>query len=486
MANKKQIEITETNTIPMSEFIGCEVTKNNYGTYFNQNYTLNGSPKGFELEPFFKDPQGNISDIISLARYYYNKNGLIMRVINIMRDFGVGDIINYYPTSNKKAKKIIEGFNKRIDIKNISKDMIFELSLTGNLACYNRDFKMIDIYPLTNIEVLPIKQDGKALIAFIPNYLNFSTDEYGIDLNAILSSAYPEEVVNGMSKNTMKILLNKNYSYFKKINSSSYERYGTPFILPAFDDIAHKSLLKEAERSTALGIIDKILLIKVGDKDFKPTSKMVTEYSSKFNSMKGSIRATVPCYVNMEFVEPDVSIFGVDKYEEVDSDLLSTLGISLSLVKGESGGNYSEGMINFTGLTRSIENIRSCIPSIFEDMYVKELERNGISSEHCPTFTFSEVVIDKSSKIELVQWLFQNAGLPYEIVYGETGFDFNAIKELRKTENEEDSSDIFKLREQPFQGKQTIDEGGAPEKKISDRKSDPKQSNNEQPRPSKS
>lgn len=471
------------------EMISCELGKDTYGTYFNQNYTVNGSPKGFELEPFFRDPQGNIKDIVSLGRYYYNKNGLIMRVINIIRDFGASKVVNSYPTNNKKAKKIIDSLNERLKLEDVIKNMLFELALTGNLACYNRDFKMIDIYPINTIDVLPIKQSGKALIAFEPNYFDFVGTDYEEEVQKLLEGAYPKEVVNGIKEKKSKIILDSDFSYFKKVNSSLYEKYGVPFILPAFDDIAHKTLLKEAERSTALGIIDKILQIKIGDETIKPTTKMITEYSQKFTNMKGSIRAVTPYYVDLKFIEPSSEVFGMQKYEEVDNDLLSTLGVSLSLVKGESGGNYAEGMINFTGLTRTIENIRSTLPEIFNDIYRKELLRNGIGLEHCPKFNFEEVVIDKASKLELVQWLFQNAGLPYEIVYKETGYDYDSIKAVRTSENEEEIEETFALRAQPFQGNAGVtdtgepDKGGAPKKKDSERKSDPAQSNNKAPRP---
>jgi len=462
----------------------AQLTKGTYGAYFENNYATNGSPKGFELEEYFKNPQANVDSIVSLARYYYNKSGLIMRVVNIIRDFGGSDFVNYYPTNNKKAKKIIDAYNLRININEVLRNLVFELALTGNVTCYNREFNMIDIYPVDYIEVLPIKSNGNSIVAFKPDYSGFVSSDYGQDIVAALANAYPMEVLEGMKTGQMKIILDQSNAYFKKVNSSPYERYGVPFILPAFDDIAHKTLLKEAERSTALGIIDKILMIHVGDKDNKPSTAMINQYASKFNSMKGAVRATVPYYVNLSFVEPGSEIFGFSKYEEVDNDLLSTLGVSMSLIKGEGGGNYAEGMINFTGLVRTIENIRGCIPSIFNDIYKKELLRHGISSEHSPLFSFKEVIIDKAAKLELVQWLFQNAGLPYETVYDEVGMDYMSIKAKRSDENDEEIEDIFKLREQPFQGNasQQSDEGGAPKKKVSERKSQVNQSNNDQPR----
>ena len=66
--------------------------------------------------------------------------------------------------------------------------------------------------------------------------------------------------------------------------------------------------------------------------------------------------------------------------------------------------------------------------------------------------------------------------------------DFDSVKLIREDENEQDMDETFKIHSMPFQGQQDIedpavkDEGGAPEKKASERKSDKTASNNNQPR----
>ena len=100
-----------------------------------------------------------------------------------------------------------------------------------------------------------------------------------------------------------------------------------------------------------------------------------------------------------------------------------------------------------------------------------------------------EVVIDKDAKIQLMMELFTNAGLPYQVLYEEAGFDFDHIKLIRENENDEDMDETFKLHSLPFSGTEETedggdpnDKGGAPKKNLSDRKSDKSQSNNTQPR----
>jgi len=458
-----------------------------YGKFYSSNYELNGNPKGYNLEILVKNPQENIEKIILLAKYYYHKNGMIMRVVNIIRDFGSDNLNLEYPTKDRKTKRIIENFNKRININEVTKDIIFEVALTGNCAGYNRDGKRIDIYPISRIKVSPLIINNKPVVCYKADELlyDFNYTSYTDIPDEIIEQiklAYPSEIADGFENNKNIVVLDTKNSFFCKVNSSRYEPYGVTFLLPAFDELAHKNVLKEAETSTANAIIEKILRISVGDKDNKPNDTAVEFYDNLINGKKGSIKATVPYYVDMKWIEPDSSIFGENKFIQVDKDLLSALGVSLTLIRGEGGGNYSDGIINVAGLIKTIENIRNSIISVIEDWYAQELIRNGINVSHCPKVSFPKINIDDNSRIELVQWLFEHAGLPYSVLYNESGYDYTSVKLLREEENEENVEDIFELRDQPFQGPAKSE--GQPEKSLSKRKTDKSKSNNDQPRPS--
>lgn len=471
-----------------SEFGGAISQSDSYSKYYNNTYEKNGSPKGFDLEKIFANPQDHIDDVFYLAKYYYAKVGIIMRVVNIVRDFGVSKYRLDFPMKEEKVKKVIKDFNKTIEIDKLLRDMIFELAQTGNLAGYDRGGKRVDIYPVTQIEVAPLVYNNKPVLFYKnPLSIDFNGMNLTKDLQKKLELTYPKEVAIGIKKNLQKIVLDVDNTFFIKVNSSRYEPYGIPFILTAFDELAHKTVLKEAERSTATGIIEKILKIGVGDEKHPPKQPEIDFYSNMFDGKKGSIRATVPYFVKPEWIEPDTDIFGSEKFEQVDTDILNALGISLTLIRGEGGGNYSEGFIAITGLIKTIENLREEIPKVIEEMYAKELKRKGLKPEHAPKFVFDKVEIDKSAKIEMLQWLFQSAGLPYEILYEELDYDFGAIKLTREKENEDKIEDTFKLREQPFQGQAGDNsKGGAKKKPVTERKTDKNQSNNKQPRPSAS
>ena len=461
---------------------------NEFSTYFEKNFNVDGSPTHVNLESIFNAPQDHINDIIGYSKYCYRKYGIIMRVINIIRDFGASEYEIQYKNKNEKIKNCIQEYNERIKLDNLLRDMIYELAMTGNLVCYDRDGKSVDIYPINMIEVVPLTKNGKQVLGFKTNEIQPMFNIYNKQINDLIESAYPDEVMEGIRKGSdIYTILNPDLSYFVKINSSRYERYGIPVILPAFEDLSHKNLLKEAEKATAVSIIDKLMCIQIGDADNTPNDEMIDKYSELFDSMTGSVRATVPYYVNISWVEPQTDVFGEDKFIQVDTDILSTLGISLSLIRGEGGGNYAEGMISFTGLTRTIETLQDAVAEIINGMYQQELVRNGFNIKHSPTIKFKDVVIDKSSKITLLKELFTNVGLPYEVFYKECGYDYDYIKLVRQNENKEKAEEIFKLRAQPFQGQgwgNNNNNNQNNEKSPVDpnRKSDKNQSNNNQPR----
>ncbi len=452
-----------------------------YSTHFTKNFNVDGSPSSTDLESIFNNPQDNIDDIVAYSKYCYRKHGIIMRVINIIRDFGSTGLVLDYPMKDKGVRKIIENFNKRIDMEQLVKDIIFELALTGNVSCYDRDGARVDIYPIDMIKVIPLITNNKQRIAYKTDMSDISMDDYGNDINKAIEKAYPKEILDAQKNGREYAVLSEENAYFVKINASQYEPYGVSVILPAFEDLSHKSLLKEAEKATANDIINKILKVSIGDKENKPGPNLISEYNNLFAGQSGSLLATVPYYVNIEWIEPETDIFGKDKFVEIDTDILNTLGVSLTLIRGEGGGNYAEGMLNFTGLVRTIEGIRHHIPCIIEDLYRKELVRNGKNPDHAPLVKFDDVVIDKSTKTELLLSLFQNAGLPYQALYEGCDMNWDYIKLMREDENDNDMDETFKVHTMPFQGAGD-GQAGAPEKTDTERKTDKTSSNNDAPR----
>lgn len=480
-------DVSSISVDTLEEIVVGSIRNNSkYSTYFEQNYNVDGTPKDYQLENMFKKPWDNVENIVTYSKYCYRKYGIIMRIVNMYRDFSCTGFELNYKLKHKKAKAIIEEFNKRVNIVQLIRDLVYELSLTGNLVAYDRDGETVDIYPISQVKIIPLQRSGKQYVAYKNDLMSYET--FGKDIDEKIKLAYPDEVIDAMNNGNEYAILDIDKTYFKKINCSRYESFGLSIIVPAFEDLAHKTLLKNAERTTANQVIDKILLTQVGDENYKPTRKLLEEYSAIFEGIKGSARVTVPHYVNMKYVEPETKVFGAEKFIEIDKDILNTLGVSVSLLRGEGGGSYSDGIVNFTGLCRSIENVREPVIDIINQLYVAELKRNNIKPQYAPTIKLKEVVIDKSAKTDLLMQLFDKTNLPYEVLYEGCDMDFEHVKFIKNKEKEEGTEELFakvitnNIDDENDEENNTNvnDKTGRPVKNITDRKTDKNKSNNQQ------
>ena len=161
-----------------------------YSTHFNENFNVDGTPDGIDLEGIFNAPQEHIKDIVGYSKYCYRKYGLIMRTINIIRDFGSNGIKLTFPKKNQKAKDVIKDYRNRINEKQFIRDSILELALTGNLACYDRGNR-IDIYPIHKIDVVPLIENGKQLKPY--QYAEVNKQGGGVDALFLAAWRYVRE-----------------------------------------------------------------------------------------------------------------------------------------------------------------------------------------------------------------------------------------------------------------------------------------------------
>ena len=99
--------------------LGSVTKMGQYSTHFEENFNVDGTPESIDLEGIFNAPQEHIDDIVGYSKYCYRKYGLIMRTINIMRDFGSAGLKLSYPTKSQKIKDMIDDYNERIDVNQL-------------------------------------------------------------------------------------------------------------------------------------------------------------------------------------------------------------------------------------------------------------------------------------------------------------------------------------------------------------------------------
>ena len=133
---------------------------------------------------------------------------------------------------------------------------------------------------------------------------------------------------------------------------SRNQRLGIPSGTQVIKDIRHKQVLKDLDESISANVIDKIPVLQIGSNE-KPNETIPKKVrrnigSSVFKVLQGSKTEgklgliTIPEYCNLTFLESDTDeMDGLDeaKYQTVNNDISSGLGISSALLSGSGNGS---------------------------------------------------------------------------------------------------------------------------------------------------
>ena len=197
-----------------------------------------------------KNPQNSIDKVLTIngiIKYYINKDDLIGRVVeiienNVNTNFKLD--YSYKPKTKKDTKifeeykeKVINKFNKQIDIKKLIINNALKVYIEGNYIFYLKgDLKNgygIANYPLDIIEVTPMTIDGDNVVAFKVNELNSRLNKvkskYGklktnklIDIETLIDAEikrdYSEEIYNAYKGKDQVALLDPKRIGLTRIN----------------------------------------------------------------------------------------------------------------------------------------------------------------------------------------------------------------------------------------------------------------------------
>ena len=135
----------------------------------------------------------------------------------------------------------------------------------------------------------------------------------------------------------------------------AYEGFAWPLLTNAFEALDRKEKLIQMDRKLIEHVIQKILLIKIGNDQFPAKPKHIAAID-KLLKQQGSVWKLVWNHaIDIQWVDVDIQpLISKDKYEPVNTDIRSCFGIT-PLITGESErGSVSAGLISLRGL---IENI---------------------------------------------------------------------------------------------------------------------------------
>lgn len=148
-------------------------------------------------------------------------------------------------------------------------------------------------------------------------------------------------------------------SVIQDITKADYEEWATPQIYPAHKEVSFKRMLRQAEISAMESFKHAITLIKLGDvvNGFIPTPEQIERVAA---ALAGGSQVHHLIWDNLiegQILQPDVGkILDPKKYQQVDKDIYSSLGISEAVMTGN--GSFANSFMSIKLLLEKLETIR--------------------------------------------------------------------------------------------------------------------------------
>jgi hypothetical protein len=206
-----------------------------------------------------------------------------------------------------------------------------------------------------------------------------------------------------------------------------YERYPKPKIARVLDDIRYKEELKKADFSTLDGITNYILKITIGNDEHPVTDQSQLEaIANLFDTSSKSFDIVWNHTLDIEKITfPEIdNILGQGKFEQVNDDLSTGMGVTRALLDGQVTGNAKAVEASTKAFAEEINYARRCVTRWIENEYEEVALAMGFS--RYPRVRFDENTLkDEIMLMSVIQGMIDRRIISYETGMEKLGFDFN-------------------------------------------------------------
>jgi len=223
----------------------------------------------------------------------------------------------------------------------------------------------------------------------------------------------------------------------------SISQYPTPYLFPVLEPLIFKQQLRRMDFAVASRVINAILLVQEGDKDFPLTEENrgnLDKLQQQILARSGSSELMERLFIlfsnhttKLTWITPDVSaMLDQDKYRQVNEELEQGLGFTGILLTGESRqAQASE--VSTWAIQPQMEEFREMAIEWISDLYHEASERNGF--RNTPEPQFKPIKLQDFVKTAAVfAALFAEGNVSRTTRTDMAGIDFETEAELMKDE----------------------------------------------------
>lgn len=221
--------------------------------------------------------------------------------------------------------------------------------------------------------------------------------------------------------------------------------YPTPYLSKVLEALVFKQQLRRMDFGVAARIINAILLIQEGDKDFPITED--NDSKSRLDALKQQInaRANNPAMMERVFmlfsnhttklswITPDVeALLNQDKYRQANEEISEGLGFPRILIVGESR-NSGASELSTWAIQPQMEELRTMLLEWLQPIYEEAAERNKF--KNTPIAAFTPIKLQDFVKIAAIfAQIYREGNMSRTTRDQMVGLDFDTELELMNEE----------------------------------------------------
>ena len=321
----------------------------------------------------------------------------------------------------------------------------------------------ITIYPSLSVKLQASTTDfgGEEVL------INVSDTYYKNTLENAVDDVAVERLFTDVDDKGRKAMARKNaYAIKYKYSPNNQTLYPNPMINRSMESIALRHKMIDADISTLELIINKIIQIKVGDKDNPPTSAQYDESGNKisegdieeaqslFEALTDEVEViATPYNYNIEVVTPDtVVLLNQSKYVQSTFNIYANFGILLDPSSNSNSAQFEQ--LNLKNYEKNAVDLQTHVAAWYLWLISLIMKRNSGRLKAMPNPNFDIPDIYDSAYLTGLANLY-TAGLPDAYtVLEKFGLDPNKIRERKLMQKKEES-----LWEAPATFKQQVVNG---------------------------
>jgi len=325
-----------------------------------------------DLKKYFNNPDEHQEILSNITEYFYLSSGEVHIMYELLESLPT---LNYKVDTHdtfekpKNHDKYISQINKhmhKVKHRTLTRDVLKQVGSSGVLTGIwlgNKTKLFPYIFDQPKYVFPAYRRGFDWVVHFDLEYLDQFDEFYrGVifdNLDPYVTQKMYDKWKNSRNKNDQYVELPTDRTF--AINTHTLKRnqpVGSSWANPSLFDILHKRKMKNVERSIANKIINAIAVLTIGSdklegkyanmnlgKGVKQKVHSGVKKALEENSKGGVPVVAVPEYAKLEF--PDVKTDGLDgdKYDNLNSDINTSLGLGGAITNGE-GGNHASSKIN--------------------------------------------------------------------------------------------------------------------------------------------